>query len=269
MSPSGNDLEPHPVRTRRDGAVLEITIDRRAKGNAIDGAVTSGLTRALRELEETTELRVGLLTAAGTRHFCVGSDLSAAEQDPGQLIDPVGGFGGVVRYPRTKPLVAAINGDAVGGGMELALACDFALASDTARFGFPEASIGVVAGAGGLVRLPRRIPAASAMELLLTGRLVDAAEALAIGLIARVVPAARLADEAMRSVRAIAQASPSAVRATRELAGRASIPDEETLWRLNDAVLARILAGPDAAEGRRAFLARRAPNWAVAADQPD
>lgn len=254
-------MQKRCVRTERHGAALQITIDRPDQANAIDGAVTRGLAAALGELEENGALRVGLLTATGDRHFCVGSDLRAAEEDPAQLLHPVGGFGGMVRFPRTKPLVAAINGDAIGGGIELALACDFAIASEGARFAFPEVSIGVLAAAGGAIRLPRLIGTPRALDLLLTGRFISAQEAEAIGLVSRAVPAELLIDEAMRAVESIASASPAAVAATRELVADASALGEEALWRRNDEVLAQILNGPDAAEGRRAFLEKRAPQW--------
>lgn len=260
-------MQAEAVRTRHDGAVLVITIDRPANGNTIDGAVTRELAAAVRELEATPQLRAGLLTGAGSRHFCLGSDLRAAQEGGGAaLFDAVGGFGGITRHPRAKPLVAALNGDAVGGGLELALACDFALAADSARLGFPEVRIGVIAGAGGLVRLPRQIAPGHAAELLLTGRLIDAARAQAIGLIARAVPQDHLLDEALRAVHEIAAASPAAVRATRELLQHhASTGEEAELWRRNDAALELVLAGPDAAEGRQAFLQRRPPVWAAPA----
>jgi enoyl-CoA hydratase len=261
-SPGSKEIvQGRPVFTERRGAVLRITIDRPERANAIDGEVTRGLAAALAELNSEDGLRAGLLTATGDGHFCVGSDLRAAEQDALQLMHPVGGFGGMVRFPRTKPLVAAINGDAIGGGIELALACDFAIAADTARFAFPEVGIGVIAGAGGAIRLPSLIGPVRAMDLLLTGRSIGAAEAAAIGLIARAVPAQDLADEAMRAVESIAASSAAAVSATRELVTEATALGGEELWRRNDAVLARILNGPDAAEGRRAFLEKRLPRW--------
>jgi enoyl-CoA hydratase/carnithine racemase len=148
--------------------------------------------------------------------------------------------------------------------MELALACDFALAADHARFGFPEVTIGVIAGAGGLIRLPRRIGVARAMELLLTGRLIEAAEAAAIGLVARAVPAEGLHDEALRVAQGIAQASPVAVRATLELIDLVAGGGDDRLWQINDDALAQVLAGPDAAEGRRAFREKRAPSFTAA-----
>ena len=253
------------VHVERHDAVLLIRIDRPHKGNTIDGAVTAGLAAALQELDETPELRVGLLTGTGTRHFCLGSDLGAVQGGDRELIHPVGGYAGVTRYPRVKPLVAALNGDAVGGGLEIALACDFALAADTARLGFPEVRIGVIAGGGGLVRLPRQIPVARAAELLLTGRLIGADESEAIGLIARAVQPDALMDAAWAVVDAIASASPAAVCETRALLRHAATLGEDELWRHSDAALERVLAGPDAAEGRQAFLDKRPAVWAQSA----
>lgn len=185
MSSSAQPAPETPVRTHRTGGVLVITIDRPHARNAIDAECARGLAAACEQLDADPDLRVGVLTGAGGV-FSAGMDLKAAARGESAAV-PGRGFAGITEAAIAKPLVAAVEGPAFGGGFELALACDLVVAAEGARFALPEVRRGLIAGGGGVVRLPRRVPYHLAMELLLTGRAVDAAEARSLGLVNRVV----------------------------------------------------------------------------------
>ena len=254
-----------PIVVSVDGSILTITIDR-PKANAIDAATSRVMGDAFAKFRDDPNLRVAILTAAGARFFSAGWDLAAASVGEAPDSDyGVGGFGGIARLPNlNKPVIAAVNGMAVGGGFELALACDLVVAVDTALFWLPETKVGVVADAAS-VGLPKRLPRARAMELLLTGRQLRAGEAAEWGLVNRVVPLAELLNQARELAMQIIAGAPLAVASVIEIARRTetlSTQDgADLLASGNLATYQRMLRSKDAAEGPKAFAEKRTPNW--------
>lgn len=255
-----------PVRLDVDGGVLTITLDR-PKANAIDLATSHALHAAFDRLNRDDSLRVAVLTGAGERFFSAGWDLKAAAS--GEAIDAdhgPGGFAGLTEFfELDKPVIAAVNGLALGGGFELALAADLVVAAEHAEFALTEVTLGMVADSGGVLRLPKRLPQAVAAELLLTGRRMAAAEAREWGLVNRVVPASSLAAAAAELAARICAAAPLAVAAVKEITRRTAALDVESGYRLlRGGELPRyraMLASEDAEEGPRAFAEKRPPRW--------
>ena len=211
------------VERERRGHVEILTINRPEARNAINGEVSTAMSSALDELENDDGCWVVVLTGAGDKAFSAGMDLKAfASGEGGAILSASGGFAGITRRRFPKPVIAAVNGAALAGGCEIMLACDMVVAADHATFGIPEAKRGLVAGAGGLLRLPKRLPLAIALELALTGDPIDAQRALALGLINRVVPAAKLMDEALALAGTIADNAPLAVRWSKRVMVRAA-----------------------------------------------
>ena len=256
------DTSSPPVQFRADGAIARIILNRPAKRNAVSPAMAAGLEAALDQLEATPELRVCVLSGAGQAAFCAGADLGYVARGEGeQLSTPRGGFGGFVRYPRRKPVIAAVHGYALAGGFEIALACDLVVAEDTARFGLPEVTRGLIANGGGVLRLASMRPRALALDLLLTGGQLDAAEAARLGLVTRVVPEGRALDEALGLAATIAAHPPAAVRESLYLANAAGHAPSPELWALCAELARRVRESSDALEGARAFLDRREASW--------
>lgn len=255
-----------PVRTEVVDGVLVVTLDR-PTANAIDVATSHALYDAFAGLEADPELRVGIVTGAGDRFFSAGWDLKAAAA--GEAVDAdhgPGGFAGLTEmFDRTKPVIAAVNGLALGGGLELALAADLMVVADHAELALPEVRVGLVADSGGLLRLPRRLPEAIAREMLLTGRRMTAAEAERWGLANRVTPGGHLRDAALDLAGQIRDGAPLAVAAIREvLAATAGLGIREAFTRLRSGDLTaytRMLGSEDAVEGPRAFAEKRPPEW--------
>jgi enoyl-CoA hydratase len=215
----------------------------------------SGLGRAFAEAESDDAVSVVVLTAAGDRIFCAGMDLKAFLAGGMEVDGP--GLDVLTGRVYPKPVVAAVNGTAVGGGLELALACDLLVVSEKARFGLPEVSRGLIAAGGG-TRLPRRIPLAHALELGLTGELVDAERVREMGLVNRVVPAAEVLPTALALAERIAANGPLALRVTKELMyAEIGDPDRDALA----AAVKPVFDSDDAREGARAFAEKRAPHW--------
>jgi crotonobetainyl-CoA hydratase len=217
------------------------------------------------------EQRVCVLTGVGERAFCAGSDLKYATEmvqagRRDEMTYPKNGYAGLIeRFDLDKPVIAAVNGVALGGGFEIALACDLIIASDTARFGLPEPLVGAMALGGGVHRLVRQIGLKQAMGMILTGRMIGAAEAMALGLINEVVPQAELGDAVTRWVDAILKCSPAALAASKQSAMRGlDEPSLEAAMARQDAypAFAALRASPDSREGPRAFAEKRAPRWA-------
>lgn len=248
----------------RDGILL-ITLDR-PKANAIDVATSLELYAAFKALNDDPALRVGIITGTG-RFFSAGWDLAAANE--GEAVDAdhgPGGFAGLTEYfSLTKPVIAAVNGLAVGGGFELALAADLIVASETAKFWLPEAQLGMLPDSGGLLRLPKAIPERIAREMILTGRRMDAHEAAALGLASRVVPGEALLDAALELAAVIARAAPLAITAARDILRAAEGMEVEAGYKLmrSGAIPSyqAMLKSDDALEGPRAFAEGRAPEW--------
>jgi crotonobetainyl-CoA hydratase len=252
------------VRCERRGAVLEITLDR-PKANAIDPATSRALGSAFASLRDDPALRVAIVTGGGERFFSAGWDLKAAAA--GEVQDyGVGGFAGLTElFDLTKPVIAAVNGLAVGGGFELALACDLIVAAEGVEFFLPEVTIGIIPDAGGVLRLPRRLPRALAMELMLTGERLSASEALRLGLVNRVVPGPELMPTARNLAARLAGLAPLAVAALKAVVAATEGLPVEGAYRLMRGrgvpAYDRMLASEDAREGPRAFAEKRPPVW--------
>jgi enoyl-CoA hydratase/carnithine racemase len=250
------------VERERRGQVEILTINRPEARNAINGEVSTAMAAALDELEADDGCAVVVLTGAGEKAFSSGMDLKAfASGEGAAIMSGSGGFGGITQRSFPKPLIAAVNGAALAGGCEIMLACDLVVAADHATFGIPEAKRGLVAGAGGLIRLPKRLPLAVALELALTGDPIDAHRALALGLVNRVVPAARLMEEALALAAVVADNAPLAVRWSKRVMTGAAGVSEEDGWKLNAEAVAVVFSSADAMEGPVAFAEKRKPNW--------
>jgi len=243
----------------RQGHIEILTINRPEARNAINLATATALSDALDEIEQDDDVWVVVLTAAGDKAFSAGMDLKAFATGEFPITDK--GFGGITKRSFPKPLIAACNGSALAGGCEIMLSCDLVVAADHAKFGIPEVARGLVAGAGGLIRLPKRLPRAIALEMALTGEPVDAARALQIGLVNRVVPGDQLMDEALSLAGRIARNAPLAVRLSKQVMVEAAELSEEEAWGVNDAVFGEIGRSADAMEGAIAFAEKREPNW--------
>ena len=254
-----------PIRTRREGYVLEVTLDR-PKANAIDLATSRIMGETFRSFRDDPELRVALVTGAGEKFFCPGWDLKAAAE--GDAVDGdygVGGFGGLQELPQmNKPVIAAVNGICCGGGLELALSCDIILAASHATFALPEIRSGTVADAAS-IKLPKRIPYHIAMEMLLTGRWIDAEEAHRWGLVNRIVPPDRLMEEARAMAQLVASGPPLVMAAIKEVVRDAEDSKfQDALNRITRRQLPtvdRLYGSDDLHEGFRAFAEKRDPIW--------
>jgi crotonobetainyl-CoA hydratase len=252
------------VQLERRGAVLEIVLDR-PKANAIDIATSQALGRAAVMLRDDPDLRVAIVTGAGDRIFSAGWDLKAGAAGEHERMDyGPGGFAGFTEiWDLHKPVIAAVNGLAIGGGFELALACDLIVAVEHAEFLLPEGRVGVVADGGGVQRLPRRIPQAIAMDVLLTGRRLTAPEAGHYGLVSRVVPKQNLLTAAREMAAAIAIGAPLSVQATKEvIRGTEHLSVREAFQAIRGGafpVYERMLGSEDRTEGLRAFVEKRDP----------
>jgi enoyl-CoA hydratase/carnithine racemase len=255
------DDAPAPVQFITDGAIARITLNRPKKRNAVSPEMAVGLEAALDRLEADPDLRVGVVSGAGPA-FSAGADLTyVARGEGGRLSTERGGFAGFVRYPRRKPLVAAVHGFALAGGFEITLACDLIVAESTAQFGLPEVSRGLIANGGGVLRLAGTLPRAQALDLVLTGRRLDAAEAARLGLVTRVVEPGQALDAALALAATIASYPPAAVQESLYLANVAgSLPSAE-LWTLCAEISRRVRESQDAREGAQAFLDRREASW--------
>ncbi len=204
-----------------------------------------------------------VITATGPV-FCAGADLKVIASGGGaDIMTKRGGFAGLAWREVSKPLIAAVNGAAVAGGFEIALACDLVVAADTAVFGLPEVQRGLLASAGGPIRLAQRVPLAVALELTLLGEPITAARALELGLVNRVVPADRVLDEALALADRLVANSPAAVRGARELVLGAADADRAGAWALNRRIMHEVAASPDGIEGARAFVEKRTPSGAT------
>ena len=260
-----SDNAHSPVRTEVDGEVLVVTLDR-PKANAVDAPTSRAMYQAFARLRDDPQLRVGILTGAGERFFSAGWDLKAAAAgEPTDAAWGPGGFAGVTEmFDLDKLLIAAVNGMAMGGGFELALAADLIVAADHAEMALTEARLGLVADAGGLLRIPRQIPRAVAVELLLTGRRMGAAEAGRWGLANAVVPQDQLMATAKDLATQICACAPLSVAAVLEILREtegASVPEGFATLRRGLPAYSRIGASQDAKEGPRAFVEGRPPRW--------
>lgn len=247
------------------GHVAVITINRPGARNAVNTDVAQGIESAIDQLEADDNAWVGVLTGAQTDKgwiFCAGADLKQMSTDPGGMTTQKGGFGGFVQRERTKPVIAAVDGPALAGGTELVLACDMVVASETAVFGIPEVKRNLVAAAGGLFRLPRKIPRNVAMELALTGRLDFSAErAHHFGLVNVLTPEGGALEGALTLAGQVSESAPLAVRESRKIILEATDQPDEVGWTLSNEGIAKMFVTEDLGEGLTAFIEKRPPEW--------
>ncbi len=247
------------------GHVAVMTINRPTARNAVNTDVAQGLEAAIDRLEADEQAWVGIITGAQTEKgwiFCAGADLKQMSVDPGGMSTQRGGFAGFVQRERTKPVIAAVDGPALAGGTEIVLACDMVVASRTAVFGIPEVKRNLVAAAGGLFRLPRKIPRNIAMELALTGRLdFPAEQAHHYGLVNHLTDEGGALEGALALADQIAEAAPLAVRESRAIVIAATDQPDEVGWKLSGEGIIKMFGTEDFSEGLNAFIEKRAPEW--------
>jgi len=249
------------VEYEQHGRVALLTIKRPEARNAVNGDVAKGMEAAIDRLEEDDETWVGVVAGDGPV-FSAGADLKAiAAGQAGDLQTERGGFGGIVRRERTKPLIAAVDGPALAGGCEIALACDLIVASSVAAFGLPEVKRSLAAVAGGLFRLPRSLSPAVAMEVVLTGDPIPAQRAYDLGMVNQIVEPGEAVQAAMALAERICANAPMAVRESRKIVRAALTTDDDTLWNMSFAAMATLARTEDFAEGPRAFIEKRPPVW--------
>jgi enoyl-CoA hydratase len=254
--------QPPPVRFVEHGAIAQVILSRPAKRNAVSPEMAHLLEAALDRLENSPQFRVGILSADGDKAFCAGADLGYISRGEGALLSTArGGFAGFVRYPRRKPMIAAVHGYALAGGFEIALACDLLVAERTARFGLPEVTRGLIANGGGILRLASSVPRARALDLILTGRTLAATEADQLGLVSRLVDPGQAVSEAVKLATAIAANAPDAVRESLFLANAAAYAPSAQTWDLCAEIAQRLRTATNAIEGATAFLDRREASW--------
>ena len=265
MATQGNE---DAVKVSRQGHVLVITINRPEARNAVNMAVTMGIGDALEEADNDRTVRAVIITGAGDLAFCAGADLRALSR--GERLGPTDGpraargFAGFVSFPISKPIIAAVNGFALGGGTEIALASDLVVAAETASFGLPEVKRGIMAAAGGAFRLLRQLPYKLAMEMVVTGEPITARRALELGLVNAVVPQDQVMAAALTLAAKIAANAPLAVQASKRVAlgiESGEIPSDQKAWELSRLEIKQLLASSDAKEGPRAFAEKRTPVW--------
>src|ERR1700677_3957711 len=253
-----DDGQPEILTEEVDG-VLTISINRPRQMNAMTRSAGLAIAASLDELDERDDLRVGVLTGVDG-HFCVGMDLKRVVAGERASVEGRG-FGGLTERPPRKPLIAAVEGYAVAGGFEMVLACDLVVASNTAKFGLPEVRRGLVAAAGGLLRLPLLVPRAIAMELILTGNMLDAARAESLGLVNKLVAPGLVLEAAKELAAVISNNAPLAIAVSKHVASEsADWPRGEWFSRQGD-LTNPIFTSLDALEGARAFAEKRAPVW--------
>jgi crotonobetainyl-CoA hydratase len=257
-----------PVLVERQGAVMIITINRPEVRNAVNAAVFLGVGEAMQHAEADPSVWAVIITGAGDQAFCAGADLKAVSR--GERIVPPNaeelgwGFAGFVTHHISKPTIAAVNGFALGGGTELLLAADLAVASETASFGLPEVKRGIFAGAGGAFRLTAQLPPKIGMEMLLTGDPIDARRALELGLVNAVVPQAQVLDAALALAARITANAPLSVQASKRIARgivEGKVPREDALWDHTRKEGSALMRSEDAREGPKAFAEKRKPVW--------
>ena len=262
------EVATEPVVIDYSDHILTISINRPEVRNAINAAVGVAIGDAMQRADRDPDIRVVILTGEGDKSFCAGADLKAIAA--GEDIVPTDGpraawgFAGYASHHISKPTIAAVNGVALGGGTELVLASDIAVASEDAKFGLPEVKRGIIAGAGGVFRLPRQIHPKLAYELMFTGDSIDAGRALELGLINRIVAAEEVRSEALALAHRIAANAPLAVQASKRVAQHIideRLPAETQPWELSAVERAAVRASDDAKEGPRAFAEKRSPVW--------
>ncbi|MEA2380696.1 MAG: enoyl-CoA hydratase [Solirubrobacteraceae bacterium] len=252
-------MSDEPVLTERRDGVLLITLNRPDARNAVNAALAQGVAAALDTLDADDDLTVGVLTGAG-KGFSAGMDLKAFVAGESPRVEGRG-FAGIVQRSARKPLIAAIEGFAVAGGLEIALACDLIVASREARLGIPEVKRSLVAAGGALRRLPQRLPLGVALEMALTGDPISAERGYELGFVNRITEPGGAVDAALELAAAIAANGPLALDATKEIIYRQAAWDDESFWREQGAISDPVFASEDAREGATAFSEKREPVW--------
>ncbi|WP_423802107.1 crotonase/enoyl-CoA hydratase family protein [Neobacillus sp. SAB-20_R2A] len=259
-------MDYQAIIVEKIGRIAVITFNRPEAMNAVNSRLWLETGTALKEFNEDPDLWVAILTGAGERAFSAGADLKEIGAGGFSTTDEMKewGFAGIVRHHISKPVIAAVNGFALGGGTEIALACDLIVASEKASFGLPEVKRGLIAGGGGLLRLPRQIPLKVAMRVILTGNPISAEEAKQWGLVNEVVPHDQVLNAAIQLAEEIICNAPLAVNASKEIVYRGldtsmTFPPEG--WSINNEYTSQVFASKDAKEGPRAFAEKRKPNW--------
>ena len=249
------------VEFERRGHIALVTLNRPEARNAISPEVSQTMAGLLDEIEADPALRAVVLTGNG-EVFCAGADLKVVAQGKANdIARGKGGFAGIATRDFSKPLIAAVNGPALAGGFEIVLSCDLVVAAETARFGIPEVKRGLMAAAGGLIRLPKRVPLTIALELAMTGDPIDAQRALQLGLVNQVVPADQVVSAAIALAERIGENSPIAVRNSRRLVREAAELSEEQGWVRTIELMMPVFESGDSIEGATAFAEKRPPVW--------
>jgi len=250
--------EENAVLTEVEDGVLIVTMNRPEAKNAMNKAQAEGIAAAMDRLEADGNLRCAILTGAGGT-FCSGMDLKGFLRGERPSIEGRG-FGGLTEWTPSKPVIAAVDGYALAGGLELAISCDLIVANSGSKFGIPEAKRGLAAAAGGLIKLPRQIPPRIAMELALTGDFIDAARAYDLGLVNRVVDGPSI-EGAKELAKAIAANGPLALIASKAVIRQSHTWSDEEMWQKQNAHTMPVFVSQDAREGAAAFAEKRKPNW--------
>lgn len=246
------------VQTEADDGILIVTLNRPEAKNAVNKALAEGVAEALERLDSDNDLRVGIITGAGGT-FCSGMDLKGFLRGESPMVQGRG-FAGITQRPPDKPVIAAVDGYALAGGMEVALSCDLIVANKDAKFGIPEVKRGLVAAAGGLIRMPRQIPYRLAMEYALTGEFIGAEKALEIGLINRTTDGVAL-DAAKELAAKINENGPLAVKVSKQIVSQQFDWSAEEMWKNQGKLMGSVMGSNDAREGATAFAEKRKPNW--------
>jgi enoyl-CoA hydratase/carnithine racemase len=252
------------IKTETDGRIFVVTINRPDQLNCLHPMGNAEMARAFDEFAANPDLWVAIVTGEGPKAFSAGNDLKfAASGQKSPVPMPATGFGGLTsRYDLFKPVIAAVNGFAMGGGFEIALACDIIIASENAKFALPEPRVGFAALASGMHRLPRQVPLKKAMGMMLTGRTVPAKEGLEIGFVTAVVPEGQALAEAKKWAAQILECSPMAIRATKEtVVTGLNTADLKTAFDHKVPGIARLMSSADHKEGPKAFAEKRKPVW--------
>jgi enoyl-CoA hydratase len=239
--------------------VMTVTINRPEAKNAVNKQVAEGIAAAMDKLDSSDDIHVAILTGADNT-FCAGMDLKAFVTGELPFVEGRGFAGLVEKLPR-KPLIAAVEGHALAGGLELAIACDLVVTADNAKFGIPETKRGLAAGAGGLMRLPRQIPPRIAMELAMTGDFIDAQRAADLGLVNKVVPAGTALEGAKELAAKIAANGPLAVAVSKQVIIESADWNADNMWENQGKIVQPVFSSEDAIEGATAFAEKRAPVW--------
>lgn len=247
------------VKTHADGPIWVLTLNRPAARNAVNLALAHQVAAAMNEFDARPDLRICIITGEGG-NFCAGMDLKAFSEGEWPFLEN-GGFAGLVERSTVKPVIAAVEGYALAGGFEIALSCDLVVASRSALFGIPEARRGLVAAAGGLLRLPTQLPRVLAMELALTGRMLGAEEAWDRGLINRLVETGSALDSARSLALEIAANAPMSVAVSKRIIRESRTWGDHEMFNLQKPIVAPVFTSQDASEGALAFVEKRTPKW--------